>query len=69
MTPESTKPNADQSQYWNELAGPQWVDLQDALDEDHAELGAVTMDRAEVAPDDRVLDVGCGCGTTSLESV
>ncbi len=67
MTPESIKPNADQSQYWNQLAGPKWVDLEEALDEQFAPLGAIVMDRAQVAPGERVLDIGCGCGHTSLE--
>ena len=66
-TPESVWPNAEQSQYWNEVGGPNWVALQEALDEEHAALGAVAMDRTEVAPGERVLDIGCGCGHTSLE--
>jgi SAM-dependent methyltransferase len=66
-TPESAEPNAEQSQCWNEIAGPNWVALEEALDEELAPLGAVAMDRAEVAPGERVLDTGCGCGQTSLE--
>ena len=66
-TPESAGPNAEQSQYWNEVGGPNWVALQEVLDEEHAPLGAVAMDRSEVAPGERVLDIGCGCGHTSLE--
>lgn len=66
-TPESAGPNAEQSQYWNEIAGPNWVALQEVLDEEHAALGAVAMDKAGVAPGERVLDIGCGCGQTSLE--
>ena len=67
MTSESREPNADQSQFWNELGGPKWVDLQEALDEQFAPLGAAAMDRAQVGPGDRILDIGCGCGHTSLE--
>ncbi len=63
----TTAPNAEQIAYWNESAGPRWVAMQDALDEQIAGLGIAAMDRLAPAPGEHVIDVGCGCGQTSME--
>ena len=60
-------PNAEQITYWNELAGPKWVAREAILDEQIAPLGLAAMERAKVATGERALDVGCGCGQTTLE--
>ncbi|MGH7787489.1 MAG: class I SAM-dependent methyltransferase [Candidatus Binatia bacterium] len=60
-------PNAEQIQYWNETAGPKWVALQAMIDAQIRPLGRAAMQRADLAPGVRVLDVGCGCGDTSIE--
>src|SRR5439155_64753 len=60
-------PNAEQIRYWNEKAGPKWVAYQQLLDTQLSSLGSQTMDRAQVRPGDRALDVGCGCGDATLE--
>ncbi|WP_437976055.1 methyltransferase domain-containing protein [Sorangium sp. So ce295] len=64
---EVAGPNAEQIRYWNEVAGPKWVALGDAISASTRPLGVVAMDRAGIAAGERVLDVGCGLGDTTLE--
>ncbi|HJW70979.1 MAG TPA: methyltransferase domain-containing protein, partial [Candidatus Binatia bacterium] len=60
-------PNAEQITYWNDTAGPKWVAYEALLDAQIRSLGEAAMDRAEIREGDRVLDVGCGTGQTSIE--
>jgi SAM-dependent methyltransferase len=62
-----TGPNAEQIRYWNEQAGPKWVAQQARLDAHIGALGERAMDRAEIVPGEAILDVGCGCGATTIE--
>jgi SAM-dependent methyltransferase len=60
-------PNAQQIEYWNHVSGDRWVDMGDVIDAQIAPLGEAAMERARIAPGERVLDIGCGCGQTTLE--
>jgi SAM-dependent methyltransferase len=60
-------PNAEQQRHWNETVGPTWVRLNEQLDRMIAPAGQVAMDRAALVRGERVLDVGCGCGDSTLE--
>ena len=67
MTLAATGPNAQQIEYWNEQSGPKWVALESLLDQQIGPLGLATIERAKLAARDRVLDIGCGCGQSSLQ--
>src|SRR2546425_5777950 len=62
----ASEPNAEQIRYWNEAAGPKWVSFQKAIDGQIGPLGERAMDRAGIAPGEHVIDVGCGCGETTI---
>jgi SAM-dependent methyltransferase len=63
----TTDPNAEQVRYWNEIAGPRWVRFQERLDRQLAALAELALERAAPAAGEAALDVGCGCGATTLE--
>jgi len=58
--------NADQIDYWNGEAGDKWTRHQKSQDRMLAPFGALSLAAAAVVPGERVIDVGCGCGDTSL---
>lgn len=60
-------PNADQIEFWNGDAAKRWVDLGEQMDAMLRPLGLAAMDRAAPAPGHQVLDVGCGCGETTMD--
>jgi SAM-dependent methyltransferase len=60
-------PNAEQIEYWNQTSGSKWVALQEVIDAQIRPLGLAAMDRARIAPGESVIDIGCGCGDSSLE--
>ncbi|WP_334163635.1 class I SAM-dependent methyltransferase [Phenylobacterium sp.] len=63
----SEAPNAAQVAYWNDAAGQTWAEMQEALDRQLAPLGRAAMAALAPKPGERLLDVGCGAGQTTLE--
>lgn len=65
--PEDTMNNQGQKDYWNGAAGETWVESQERLDKLLGPLSDIAIERAAPRPGERVIDVGCGCGTTSAQ--
>lgn len=60
--------NQDQSQFWNDVAGANWVELQPVLDRMFAGLVPPLLDGLGLG-DGSVLDVGCGAGALTLAAL
>ena len=59
-------PNQPQIDYWNGPAAQRWVREQTQLDRVWTPLDELAMRRAAPTPGERVVDLGCGCGGSSL---
>jgi SAM-dependent methyltransferase len=58
--------NAEQIEYWNGRVGERWATLQETIDASLAAIGGAALAFAAARPGERVLDIGCGCGATTL---
>ena len=61
-------PNEDMIAYWNEVAGPRWVEQRPRLDAFMAPLTQVLVERIGFRPGQSVVDIGCGAGSLCLEA-
>jgi SAM-dependent methyltransferase len=60
------KTNDEQAKFWNGFAGRGWGEAQDVLDRMLVPFEDHIVDSVSVGPGGRVLDVGCGTGSTTL---
>jgi ubiquinone/menaquinone biosynthesis C-methylase UbiE len=68
MTDQQTdSPNAREVQYWNSAQTRAWADEYEVIDRLFAGLTRVALDHAAPKLGERVIDIGCGSGTTVLE--
>ncbi len=58
--------NAAQIEYWNTKAGETWAQFQQELDRQVKPLGVAAMDVLCPGEGEHIIDIGCGCGQTSL---
>jgi len=59
--------NEEQAVFWTEQAGPIWLEREEFLDASSRPFGLAAIDAANVQPGEKVLDVGCGTGSTTIE--
>jgi SAM-dependent methyltransferase len=58
--------NQGQEEYWTSPAGLKWIEHENALDTAMAGLLDVMLDAASIAGSDRVIDIGCGTGASTI---
>ena len=59
--------NAAQIDYWNASAGQTWATFQEQLDRQIEPLGLEAIRTLAPAAGEQIIDIGCGCGQTTLE--
>jgi SAM-dependent methyltransferase len=59
-------PNAAQIDYWNAQAGETWARFQAQLDRQIEPLGLEAVRALNPGAGERVIDIGCGCGQTTM---
>jgi ubiquinone/menaquinone biosynthesis C-methylase UbiE len=64
--PAGHQANVDQIAYWNGPGGQHWADRQQIQDLVLAPVSEILIDRARVKAAERIVDVGCGCGATTI---
>ncbi len=59
--------NAAQADYWNGKGGERWADRSERHDALLKSISDRLMALADPSPGEFVLDIGCGCGATTIE--
>ena len=57
--------NTAMGRYWNEVAGPRWVERAGLQEARNIEVAHLLQQAAAPLPGERVLDIGCGTGGTT----
>lgn len=67
MTDAATGPNAAMHTNWNTASAPGWIAMQALLDRQLGPLGDEAMATLAPGSGETIIDIGCGCGTTSRQ--
>ena len=58
--------NKNQRDFWSGKGGDIWVERQNAMDTMLSPLGEAALNKLNLNEGENVLDIGCGCGHTTL---
>ena len=58
--------NKNQRDFWSGKGGDIWVERQNAMDTMLSHLGEAALNKLNLNEGENVLDIGCGCGNTTL---
>ena len=58
--------NKNQRDFWSGKGGDIWVERQNAMDTMLSPLGEAALNKLNLNEGENVLDIGCGCGNTTL---
>lgn len=67
MTKDIQALQEEQTEYWNGMGGENWVKNIDLVDRLLNPLTTILMEHADLSPGERIIDIGCGTGCTSLQ--
>src|SRR5947208_12946880 len=65
--PSMAGDNSEQIAEWNGALGQRWIAMRQEIDRIVVPFGDAALKIAAPQPGERVIDIGCGCGDTSLE--
>jgi SAM-dependent methyltransferase len=63
---DSSIANTAQHEYWNTVGGLRWIGLGGLVERRNLVFNDLLLERSAVALDERVLEIGCGTGATTV---
>jgi ubiquinone/menaquinone biosynthesis C-methylase UbiE len=65
--PDTAQLHADQVEFWNGVGGARWVSNQKRTEGMISAVADLAIERANIKAGETVIDIGCGCGGTTVE--